>query len=167
MKNLLFLFAFTLFFGAAFSQSTPITNDSPLYLRFPTIPEFTVYKASDSTTFTRDDLKKNKPTVFIIFSPECEHCQHETDALIKDIKKFKNTQILMITWLPYSEMVEFYKKYKIANYPNIMMARDTKFFFLPYFKVRNLPSIYIYDKSGKFKKTFEGSVAMDEILSFL
>ncbi len=167
MKNLLFVFVFSLVTSVAFSQNGPLTNDSPVYLRFPTIPDFTVYKASDSSAFSRSDLKKNKPTVFFIFSPECEHCQHETDALIKNIKKFKNVQILMITWLPYSEMVDFYKKYKIANYPNIMMARDTKFFFPPFFKVRNLPSIYIYDKNGKYKKTFEGSVGMDQILSNL
>lgn len=103
----------------------------------------------------------------MIFSPECEHCQHETKALIADINKFKNAQILMITWLPYEEMIQFYKDYKIADYPEITMARDDKFFFPSYFRVRNFPSIYVYDKKGSLVKNFEGSVKIDSIAAAL
>lgn len=136
-------------------------------MRFPTIPQFTVYRAPDSTAFTKNDLQKKKPVVFMIFSPDCEHCQHETEALLANIDKLKNTQILMITYLPYEEMIEFYKKYKIADYPQITMARDTKFFFPVFFKVRNLPSLFIYDKKGNFKKNFEGSVKIDSLSQVL
>lgn len=150
--------------AVAFSQ---VDSTAPVYLRFPTIPQFTVYKAPDSTAFSKNDLQKRKPVVFIIFSPDCEHCQHETEALIANIDKFKDAQIVMITYLPYEEMIQFYKNYKIANYPQITMARDTKFFFPVFFKVRNLPSIFVYDKKGDFKKSFEGSVKIDSIASVL
>lgn len=73
----------------------------------------------------------------------------------------------MITHLPYSEMIAFYKQYKIANYPQITMARDTKFFFPVFFKVQNFPSFYIYDKKGNFKKAFEGSVNVMDIAAEL
>lgn len=160
MKKL-FLVPFLLFACAfAFSQSDSV---APVYLRFPTIPQFTVYKAPDSTSFSKDDLEKKKPVVFMIFSPDCEHCQHETEALLANIEKFKGAQIVMITYLPYNEMIQFYKNYKIADYPQITMARDTKFFFPVFFKIRNLPSIFVYDKKGDFKKSFEGSVKIDAI----
>ena len=138
-----------------------------MYLRFPTIPQFTVYKAPDSTTFSKEDLQKRKTTVFFIFSPDCGHCQHETESLIKNIKAYKNTQIIMITYLPFEEMMKFYRVYHIANYPEITMARDTKFFFPVFFKVQNLPSIFVYDKKGNFKKAFEGSVKMEDIMQEL
>lgn len=138
-----------------------------MYLRFPTIPEFTVFKAPDSTAFTRENLHKKKSTVFIIFSPDCEHCQRETEMITQSINDFKNTQIVMITYLPYEEMMSFYKTYKIARYPQIVMARDTKFFFPVFFKVRNLPSIFVYDKKGKFKKSFEGDVKVQTIIAEL
>ena len=73
----------------------------------------------------------------------------------------------MITYLPYEEMIKFYKTYKIANYPQITMARDTKFFFPVFFKVRNLPSIFVYDKKGDLKKSFEGSVKIEDIIQEL
>ena len=82
-------------------------------------------------------------------------------SLLAQIDKMKDAQIVMITYLPYAEMIEFYKKYNIAHYPQITMARDTKFFFPVFFKVRNLPSIYVYDKKGDFKRNFEGSVRID------
>ncbi len=164
MKNIFTFLALVLFCIKGFGQAD---TDTAVYLRFPTIPQFTVYKAPDSTAFSRDDLKKKKPVIFMIFSPDCEHCQHETEELLANIKKFKNTQIVMVTYLPYDEMIAFYKNYKIANYPQITMARDTKFFFPVYFKVRNLPSIFLYDKKGDFKKAFEGSVKIDSIASEL
>jgi cytochrome oxidase Cu insertion factor (SCO1/SenC/PrrC family) len=160
LKQIFFLSALLVICIEGFCQadSTP-----PVYLRFPTIPQFTVYKAPDSTAFSKNNLQKKKPVVFMIFSPDREHCQHETEALLANINKFKKTQIVMITYLPYDEMIEFYKKYKIADYPQITMARDTKFFFPVFFKVRNLPSIFVYDKKGNFKKNFEGSVKIDSL----
>ena len=148
----------------AFSQTD---STAPIYLRFPAIPQFTVYKAPDSTSFSKNDLEKKKPVVFMIFSPDCEHCQHETEALLANIEKFKGAQIVMITYLPYDEMMAFYKNYKIADYPQITMARDTKFFFPVFYKIRNLPSIFVYDKKGDFKKSFEGSVKIDKIVEEL
>jgi thiol-disulfide isomerase/thioredoxin len=164
LKKLFFLPAFIFISAIAFSQQD---STAPIYMRFPTIPQFTVYKAPDSTAFSKSDLKKKKPVVFIIFSPDCEHCQHETEALLANINKFKNAQIVMITYLPYNEMIQFYKNYRIADYPQITMARDTKFFFPVFFKVRNLPSIFVYDKKGNFKKNFEGSVKIDLIAGAL
>ena len=166
MKNLFILFACILISYSGFSQVSS-TEETPVYLRFPTVPQFTVYKAPDSTMFTREDLKKRIPTVFFIFSPECGHCQLETEALTKNIQKFKNTQIIMVTHLPYSEMIAFYKKYKIAKFPQITMARDAKFFFPVFFKVQNFPSIFVYDKKGNFKKGFEGNVKLEDIVAEL
>lgn len=167
MKKLLSLFLVTFFSFQVFAQNGVDSAEMPIYLRFPQIPEFTIYKANDSSTFSRSDLKKNLPTAFFIFSPDCEHCQHETEQLIKNINKFKKSQIVMITWLPWDDMKAFYKKYQIEKYPVITMARDTRFFFPPFFKVRNLPSIFIYDKKGNFKKSFEGTIGTDVIASYL
>lgn len=166
VKNLLMFCAFAFITCGAFAQIDS-AKEKPVYLRFPTIPEFTIYKAPDSTSFTREDLQKKKNTIFIVFSPDCGHCQRETEMITQNIQKFKNTQIVMVTYLPYSEMIKFYHIYKIANYAKITMARDTKYFFPVFFKVQNLPSIYVYDKEGNFKHAFEGDVKPETILAVL
>lgn len=142
-------------------------STSPVYLRFPVIPKFTIFKAADSSAFTREDLKKKKPVIFIIFSPDCEHCQRETDSLIAHIDLFHNAQIVMTTYLAHSAMVKFYNDYHIANHPEIIMGRDATFFFPIFFKVNSLPAIYVYDKQGNFKKSFEGSVNLTKIAAEL
>lgn len=165
LKQLIIFFASFVLSISAIAQNHD--DEVPVYQRFPTIPTFEIFTAPDSTSFTRNDLKKNKATVFFIFSPDCDHCQHETKELQKNIAQFKNAQILMITYLPYEDMIQFYKDYDIASYPQITMARDTKFFFPVFFKVRNLPSIFVYDKKGNLKKSFEGSVKMMDIVKEL
>ncbi len=164
MKKII-LFAFAFCVTSVLFAQTDSTKD--VYLRFPFIPQFTIYTAPDSVKFTRDDLQKKKPTVFIIFSPDCEHCQHETKALTAEIDKFKYAQIVMIEYLPYDTMMRFYNEYKIADYPQIVMGRDNKFFFPLFFNVKSLPAIYVYDKKGNFKKAFSGSVKMEEIADAL
>ena len=156
---LLLLIVFTEGFGQ-------VDSTTPVYLRFPTLPEFTVYKAPDSSLFSRDDLQK-KPTVFILFSPDCEHCQHETAELIKNIDQFKKVQILMVTYMPYDSMMAFYRHYNIAAYPNIIMARDSKYILPIFFDLKQLPSIFIYNKKGKLKKAFSGSTEIKSIIEEL
>lgn len=164
MKRIFIAIAVLFISHICFSQAD---STKPLYLRFPDLPQFTIAKASDSTAFTRDGLKKKRETVFIFFSPDCEHCQHETEALLANIEKFKNTQIVMITYMPYDMMKQFYKNYKIANYPLITMGRDGKYLLPTFFNVRSLPAIYVYDKKGKFKQSFEGSVKIEKIVEAL
>jgi cytochrome oxidase Cu insertion factor (SCO1/SenC/PrrC family) len=165
LKNLFICLAGILISCSAFSQTD--STETPVYLRFPTIPQFTVYKAPDSTAFSRSQLNKKENTIFMIFSPDCSHCQHETEMLLKNINQFKNTQIVMVTYLPWEDVMAFYKVYKLASYPQITIARDTRFFFPVFFKVTNLPSLFVYDKKGKFVKSFEGDVKPATILAVL
>ena len=137
------------------------------YMKPRTIQSFSIINAKDSTSFTEKNLKKNLNTVFVIFSPDCEFCQHETRDLLKNIEKFRNTQIIMITYMPYTMMKDFYIKYNLAAYPEIMVGRDDRFFFSRFFKLNMLPSTFVYDKKGNFKKSFRQRVDMDVLLNEL
>ncbi|MFS8083195.1 MAG: TlpA family protein disulfide reductase [Ginsengibacter sp.] len=167
MKKISLALIISFAFATAFAQTTDSTANLPVYLRFPDLPKFTIFKAPDSTAFTRDNLAKKKNTMFFVFSPECSHCQHETEVMLEKIKEFKNTEIVMVTYLPFNEMMAFYHKYHIDAYPQIVMGRDTKFFFPVFFKVQNFPSMYIYDKKGKFKKAFDGAVKIEDLVEAL
>lgn len=163
MRKLLSLIVFLFLLFPVFSQSNKSASDTFEYVRKGIIPAFTVYKAPDSTTFTDNDLKQKTPTLIMIFSPDCGHCQHETTLLLKNISHFTKTQILMVTWLPFSDMMAFYKTYKIADYPEITMGWDNKYFFLPYFHVQMYPGFVVYDKKGKYVKSFSGDVQMEDV----
>lgn len=108
------------------------TDSTFLYLRFPTVPPFTITKVADSTRFTKADLSRKKATIIIIFSPDCEHCQHETRELTANIKLFKKAQIIMASPLEHPILKKFYDEYGLAAYPNIIMGRDPPISWAPF-----------------------------------
>ena len=103
-------------------------DTSLLYLRFPTIPPFKLINVPDSTYFIKDDLKKKTPTIVMVFSPDCEHCQEMTKQITANIKLFKKAQIVMATPVGFSYVKKFYEEYKISNYSAITMGRDPTYF---------------------------------------
>ena len=151
MKTL-FLLAICTFLGVAvFAQNAAI---EPAYKRIPTVPPFNLALASDSSIFTKENLRKKKPLIIMVFSPDCDHCLHATEDLIKNIKLFKNTEILLASSLSYESVQKFYRDLNLASYKNIHVGYDNKRFLNSFFEVRNFPSIFLYDKKGKFMKDF-------------
>ncbi len=100
----------------------------------------------------------------MLFNPQCEHCQHETTELVKNIDKFKDIQIVMATSMPFDSMLAFREKYKLAEYKNIVVAQDIQFFLVTYFMIHNLPFLAFYDKKKELISVFEGGLPMDKIL---
>jgi thioredoxin-related protein len=100
----------------------------------------------------------------MFFSPDCEHCKHQTEAILADFKDFKDIEIVMATYQPFSEMKDFNTHYRIFDHPNIMMGRDEKFVLPGFYRIRNLPYLALYDKKGKLITTFEGNQKADTIL---
>jgi thioredoxin-related protein len=100
----------------------------------------------------------------MLFSPTCEHCQHETEDIIKHIEGFKKIQIVMATPMPFYQMKEFYAKYQLSRFDNIRVGQDFKFFLPSFFRVHNLPYLAMYDKSGNLLKTVEGNMKVEELL---
>jgi thioredoxin-related protein len=138
-------------------------DTSLLYLRFPAIPVFNILKVPDSTSFTQKDLAKKKPVVFFFFNPDCDHCHQETKNMIAKIDQLKNAQVLMISILDFNAIKKFHADFKIADYPNITMARETTTHLPTFFKVHGIPDVYVYDKKGKFLEHFKGSVPVEKI----
>lgn len=103
----------------------------------------------------------------MVFSPDCEHCQHEIEAIKTNISKFKRTQILMVTPIAFDKVRKFYDKYDLRNFDNITVGYDPKFFFTGYYKLKMFPFIAIYDKKNNFVKSFEGAPKMDDLLEYV
>jgi len=143
------------------------TDTTLLYLRFPMVPSFKLTNVADSSYFTKDNLKKKRPTIIMMFSPDCEHCQAETKELTANIKLFKKAQIIMASPLEFSYLRKFYDEYKIADYPNITMGRDPSYLLGTFYKIRSFPSIFVYNKKGNFVTSFTGSTPVEKIAAAL
>ena len=158
MKNWLLLPFFCFFILAAYSQ-----DDDALYRKNKSIPSFEL-QLTDNAVFTKVSLKKNTPLILMYFSPTCDHCIHQTEAMLKRMKDLSKFQIVMATYQPIEDLREFNKKYQLKKYPNITTGRDTKYALPPFFEIRNFPYLAFYDKKGVLLSIFEGTLAVDDVL---
>jgi thiol-disulfide isomerase/thioredoxin len=133
------------------------------YKRFPEVPPFTLL-LHDSTLFTKEDLPGKKASFFILFSPDCDHCKHETEEIIRHIDQFKKIEIVMATPLPLEKVKEFYKHYDLARFKNIKVGRDINFMLPVFYGARSLPFLAFYNNKGKLIDVFEGSLPVEKVL---
>jgi len=154
-------------FSAICTKNFAQADTSLLYLRFPILPALNLVNVTDSSKFSNASLKKHMATLIMIFSPDCEHCQHETKQLTAHIDLFKKIQIVMSSPLEYKFLKRFYNDYRIADYPNITIGSDPGYFLGTFYHVRSFPSLFLYDKKGNFVKAFDGSVPVEQIAEAL
>jgi thioredoxin-related protein len=168
MKKYSFIIVWLFLSLTAFSQHDHQTDTVPApATRFRNFPPVKLLMPDSITYFTKEALPKNKPVLLMVFHPTCEHCQHETENITKNIDKFKGIQIVMSTMVPLFEMKAFMDKYKLASYDNIIVAQDYTFFLPPYFQFNNLPFLAFYNKKKKLVSTFGGSLPVDKIIAEL
>ncbi len=137
------------------------------YLQFPDNPPLSLLLVDSTTTFTKSNFKKNKPVFLILFSPDCDHCKHETEDIIKNIDKLKDVHIVMATSQPFDKMKEFYKHYQLSKYKNITVGRDRQYMLISYFDISSLPMIAFYDKKHKLLKRHEGTMKVSDMLAYI
>ncbi len=145
------------------SSSLAQTDSLKLYYQYDKMPPFTITTLPDSGKFTNKDLVKTKPTLIIFFSPDCEHCQKETQHLTDSIGLLKGAKILMVSAMEHSYNKIFYQDYKIAKYPSIILGREPTMQLGAYFKVHTLPTAYLYNKKGEYLKVYKGSIPVSEM----
>jgi thiol-disulfide isomerase/thioredoxin len=128
------------------------------------VPVFKIFTVPDSTAFTNEQLKKNKPFVLMFFSPDCDHCQKETKELLAYKAELKGLQIVMVSPAAFSEIKTFYEDYNIASMTNIIMGKDLYYTLGLKYQPRTYPSIFVYDSSGILAKAFVGNIGVPAIL---
>lgn len=159
MKKWVLLLSSVLMISMAMAQNPP---SDPPFKRYPTVPPLQLLM-KDSSTLTKDQVKKH-PLIIMYFSPTCDHCQHQMEDLIASMDKFSSTQIILATYNPFEEIDEFYKKYQLNKYPNIRVGRDSKYILPPFYNIRSLPYLALYNKKGDLITTFEGNVKVAKLL---
>jgi thiol-disulfide isomerase/thioredoxin len=162
MKKIILLISFLFAVIISFCQQD--STMLPPYQRFPTLPPFKLLKG-DSSYFNRNDLKKNKPVLLILFNPDCDHCKHETEEIIKKMNELKNIQIVMATNMPIEMMRSFSEKYDLQKFENITVGRDFQYLLPSFYKIRFMPYLAMYDKKGNLLTTFEGAMKIEDLVN--
>jgi len=128
-------------------------------------PSFDILLVDSSMRLNTTTIKEGVPIALLYFSPDCEHCQKETEVILHHMNSFKEVQFYFITNDPLDRLRAFNGHYQLAKYPNIILGRDEQFFLLRHFKGAYPPYLVIYDRHKKQRVAFQGDVTVDTIIS--
>lgn len=131
------------------------------------IPEFEFLEIATGKLFTNLQINENKPTLFIYFNTECEHCLYEAEQINKNFEQFNNCQIIMISIEEPEILNVFARKYKLINHSNLFILYDKDLMFEKIFGNCSFPSSFIYNKDKELVKVFKGEVKIDALLKYL
>lgn len=144
---------------------TAQNSSTPPYKRFPTLPPLQLLLGDSVTKYTKEKILGNKPVLVMLFSPDCNHCQHTAEEMYKNKEALKDIQIVMATVSSLYEMNIFMKKYKLNQMNNVVAGKDVYFLLPPFYAIKNFPYMAMYNKKGKLIMGFEGSMAIAKVIT--
>ena len=159
MKKYLKIIIPILFIGGfgylGFQIYSKIKHKKEIAENIKTIPSFE-YQNIKGGAYTNKNLKKDTPTLFIYFNTECEFCNEEAQMINENIEKFKDFQLIFISFEKSNLIKAFATKYQLNNYANITFLSDTKVSFSTTFDVKSLPCLVLYDKDQRLIEKLKG-----------
>jgi len=161
VKKILSILLFIAFSCTAFPQ---VDTAQPPFKRFPTHPPLQMLLSDSVTKYTKNDLPKKTPVLFMLFSPDCSHCQHTAEEMIKYKDDIKDFQIVMTTLHPLWQMNSFVEKYRLKDLENVAIGKDLFNIMPSFYNIKNMPFQAFYNKKGNIITTFEGSMPLLKII---
>ena len=153
-----------------------VADSTPPALRARALPDFKVLTdvikkdgKQDSIWFTNDSFPSKKPIVFVYFSPECGHCQHEMKEIEKNMDSLKNAFFLFVCNSRFliDSVKSFEAKYNTAIYPNMVLGKELTYFLPVYYNIGFTPYMAIYDTKRNFVKAYDQGTTMPELIKLL
>ncbi len=131
------------------------------------LPEFQ-FKDLEGNSFNRSNLKADMATLAVFFDPFCDHCEQQAKWIVEAKDTLKDVQMIWVTTEELDPTKNFYvKHFKNENMPNVHVLRDTEYMFDAYFGYSEVPSIYVFNKTGQRVKAFNKEVPPSILLKFL
>lgn len=136
---------------------------------FAPLPKFNIINYQNKNV-NEEVLHNGGNLILMMFNPTCDHCEDETNLMLKNIFLFQKSKILLVAAsvqtanLPYFEsLVQF------SQYPSTMtVAVDSANIIDKLFTYKALPQINIYDGvQHRLIKTFEGFVPLDSLKPYI
>lgn len=148
-------------------QQAPAKEPQLPYMSDQSLPAFNILEQDSTTVFNTGKLPSGNPIILMYFSPDCEHCQHMTEDILKNMDSLKQTTFVMLTALPFDKMRNFYQYYKLGNYKNITVGRDYEFFFSRHYGSQYVPYLAIYDRHKRLVKVFDGGTKVSTLIQLV
>lgn len=123
-----------------------------------------VLKFNNAKELSAKSLQGNN--IFVLFQPDCDHCQHEAVLIEQRLGEFKDYTLYFISSAPMETIVAFGKNFHLLDKENVKFAWTSTEGVLTYYGSIPTPSIYVYSH-GKLRQKFNGQTDIENILKAL
>lgn len=100
-------------------------------------------------------VSNDKASVILFFSPDCEHCQYEAQAIVAKKNEFANINLWWVSVADSTAMMKFSKTYGLNNLNNNYLAHLSAEKVYQTFGSVSVPHIFIYNKHNVLQKEFK------------
>ena len=145
-----------------FSQTDSTTL--PPYKKTRSVPAFDLLLTDSVSHYSKSDLPAGTPVLIVLFDPNCDHCKHETEEILKHIDSLQNIEIVMATNADFADLKKFYDHYDLAKFKNVKAGVEPKYYLATFFAIHNLPYLAMYNGHGVLLKTLEGGMKVENIV---
>lgn len=145
-----------------FLQTNTFAGDNSILF-----PEFSLLKMDSTSYLTNKDLKDSVNTVFINFSPTCDHCERTIKSILANISKFTETQFVLSSFEDFSAIRKFYFDNGLSSFTTVFIGQETDYSLTKQIKYSSFPCLIIFDKYKKYLKKIDQESNAKEILKAL
>lgn len=166
MSRILFAFLLTqiTLFACTTKKEEPHTPPAPQELasanEYPNIS----LRLTDGKDVQAKTLKGNN--VFVLFQPECDHCQEEAIQIEQRLEEFRNYTLYFISSAPMEQIDGFARNFRLHEKENVKFAWTSTQGVLDNYGPIPTPSVYVYS-DGRLRQSFKGQTPIDTILKSL
>jgi thioredoxin-related protein len=122
----------------------------------------------NGSNFTSASIKKGKPIILIYFSPDCDHCKVLMNEFFKRTSDFDKAEIVMVTFKPLKEVVQFISDYRVNQHPNIIVGSETPMFYIRYYyNLTSTPYTALFDKKGQLVYSYRKETSLSDLANRL
>lgn len=111
--------------------------------------------------------KNGKKVIIIFFNPGCEHCENEADELANVSNNLSSVEIIMISLSPKDSIIAFSRRHHLNNHNNIYFVCDSLAKMHIKYKVRSIPTTFIYGSNGILTKQIYGEINEMALLKWI
>ncbi len=112
------------------------------------LPDFEFLK-TDGTFYDQSNLDSTKKTLVVFFDATCGHCKDAMKTVNRRLEELDKVDILLVS-LDVEKSIKMFLEENapaMLQNPKVTILMDTKYQFIPAFKPRKFPSLYLYDEA--------------------
>jgi len=117
--------------------------------------------------FSLNDLRPERKTAFLFFSPDCEFCRKEIEGITANSESFQGIVWVFVTLPPIEDLESFLSDYPLESIPESKVCIDETLELFDSLDVTAPPSLFVYDAQGNLEHYNRGAVSIKTILEWM